>query len=198
MPSENIIQGVAFKELKTHPDDRGFFRELIRFNDPFFAANDLAMAPTLPAGNFGQSSFGQWSHSKMGKNTVKAWHFHHLQIDWWYVPMGVVQTVLYDLREESPTFKQKMEFKLGDSALDSECLSVIVRIPQGVLHGCKVLSESAHLFYITSRTYDPSDEGRYPYNSPLVPHNWGAESSIVVAPNDCRTFIPSAERIKVK
>ena len=29
------IEGVEIKELVTHPDERGFFREIIRVTDPF-------------------------------------------------------------------------------------------------------------------------------------------------------------------
>jgi dTDP-4-dehydrorhamnose 3,5-epimerase len=39
-----MIHGVEIKELTTHTDERGFFRELIRSSDPIF-----------PEG------FGQWS-----------------------------------------------------------------------------------------------------------------------------------------
>ena len=171
----NSIAGVSFKQLKTFADGRGFFRELIRASDPFFA-----------------DGFGQWSHSKMKRNTVKAWHYHHLQIDWWYLAVGTVHAVLFDNREESPSFGQKLEFMLGD---DAEALSAVVKIPPGVLHGCKVLSETAHLFYITSRTYDPNDEGRFPFNSPLVQHNWGPEASLIVAENDLRLTVPTAPRV---
>jgi dTDP-4-dehydrorhamnose 3,5-epimerase len=167
------IEGVVFKELKTFPDDRGFFRELIRGNDPFF-----------------DNGFMQWSHSKMAKNTVKAWHFHHKQIDWWYIGIGLVDAVLYDNRENSSTFGKLLEFKMGDSDDNPEALTAVVRIPQGVLHGLKVKSDFAHLFYITSQVYDPKDEGRIPFNSPDVPYDWGKESELIVVDNDRREFIP--------
>ena len=179
--SNFCITGVEIKELKTFPDQRGFFREVIRFNDPFF--NDEQ-----------SRSFAQWSHSRMALNTVKAWHFHHLQIDWWYAPIGLIHVVLFDDREESPTYKRKMEFLLGENELDSRALSAVVKIPQGVLHGCKVLSDLAHLFYITSQTYNPNDEGRYPFNSDRVPHIWGKAEELIVAPNDCREMLPTSAR----
>lgn len=175
---DSKINGVEIKELLTHPDDRGFFREIIRETDPFFAAG-----------------FGQWSHSKMSLNTVKAWHFHHLQTDWWYLGLGVITVALYDNREESPTFGEKMVFKLGETELDPEAISAVVKIPTGVLHGCKVLSPFAHLFYITSHIYNPNDEGRLPFNTPEVPHNWGNEEDLIVSAKDRITFIPTAERI---
>ncbi|OVE80116.1 hypothetical protein BVY02_01280 [bacterium J17] len=174
---ENKILGVEVKELKTFDDQRGFFREIIRANEPQF-----------------NGEFAQWSHSKMAKNTVKAWHFHHKQIDWWYVGLGLIHTVLFDNRKESSTFGKKLEFFMGDSAGADSGLCALVRIPQGVLHGLKVLSDSAHLFYITSCTYDPQDEGRLPFNSDVVGQNWGDESSLIVADNDRKTLIPPYPR----
>ena len=73
------IIGVFLKDLKSHADDRGFFREIIRKTDNFFD----------------EGGFGQWSHSRMIKNVVKAWHYHHEQTDWWYLPIGHAEVVLY-------------------------------------------------------------------------------------------------------
>lgn len=174
---ENQVDGVSFKQLRTYPDDRGFFRELIRDTDSFFSGG-----------------FAQWSHSKMARNAVKAWHFHHLQIDWWYIGIGAALIALYDNRPESATYQRKLEFKLGDSDADPDALSAIVRIPPGVLHGCKALSEFTHLFYITSRTYDSNDEGRIPFNSPTIPYSWGNEAEVIVSPNDRRHFEPTNPR----
>jgi dTDP-4-dehydrorhamnose 3,5-epimerase len=186
--SENTIRGVEFKPLKTHADDRGFFREIIRVSDSVFqlksAEDNQGFAPDNQGFAQYDQGFAQWSHSLMAKNTVKAWHFHHLQIDWWYLALGVIETVLFDNRKESPTYQKKLVFKLGDPGLDPEAQCSVVRIPQGVLHGCKVLSQTAHLFYITSKIYDPEDEGRLPYNSPIVNHPWGKEEELTVAAND--------------
>ena len=172
LPQDDAIAGVKIKQLKSHPDDRGFFREIVRSSDPFFD----------------EGGFGQWSHSKMGKDVVKAWHYHHQQIDWWYVGLGQIETVLFDNRPESPTYKTKLVFPMGDES------EVVVRIPQGVLHGLKVISDTAHLFYITSRTYDPNDEGRFPFNDPLVRHEWG--EGVITAENDRRRFEPTAPMVK--
>lgn len=173
----NIV-GVEVKNLVSHPDDRGFFREVIRVTDPFFETGD---------------NFAQWSHSKMAENTVKAWHFHHQQTDWWYCPIGVIHTVLIDNREESPTFKEKMELYMGEAELNPMSKQVAVKIPPGVLHGCKVLTPFAHLFYITSKIYNPQDEGRIPYNSPDVSHEWG-EGEWIVSERDTKQFIPPHPR----
>jgi len=183
-PAKQMV-GVEIKDLKTFPDDRGFFREVIRFNDPFFVADSKP------------SNFAQLSHSKMGKNTVKAWHYHHRQTDWWYCGIGVIHAVLFDLREESPTYQKKMEFLLGESEINPEAKALVVQIPPGVAHGCKVISDFAHLFYVTNETYNPEEEGRYPFNSDVVHHDWG-QGEWIVAPKDRVAFEPTAGREKIR
>jgi len=145
-----MIDGVALKVLDTHRDERGFFREIIRVKDDFF-----------------EEGFGQWSHSLMYPGVIKAWHIHKKQTDWWYVGTGVLKVVLYDKRPESSTYRQSMEIMLGDSQEDK-----VLKIPPGVAHGCKCLSGPANLFYITSHTYDPEDEGRIPHDDPEIGYDW--------------------------
>ncbi len=174
--TEHFIHGVTQKTLQTFPDDRGFFREILRYNEEVFS----------------EGQFAQWSHSKMSKNVVKAWHFHHRQTDWWYVALGTIEAVLYDYRPESPTHEQKMQFILSGEDSSS---SNLIRIPPGVLHGLKVLSDTAHLLYITSQIYDPEDEGRIPYNDPTIPHNWG--NDVITVPRDRTLHIPSYERVQI-
>lgn len=177
LPSSKAILGVEIKPLKSWPDQRGFFREIVRVTEPVFSGGQ----------------FAQWSHSKMTKDVVKAWHYHHIQTDWWYVPIGQVETVLFDNREESPTYRTKLVIRMGDSSeFGSDTHEVCVRIPPGVLHGCKALSDTAHLFYITSEVYNPNEEGRFPYNSEIVPHDWGKNA--ITVENDRRTFVPTSTR----
>jgi dTDP-4-dehydrorhamnose 3,5-epimerase len=143
-----LIDGVEIKELVTNADERGFFREIIRETDPFFG------------------HFGQWSHSKMFAGTAKAWHHHARQTDWWYV-IGTLKVALHDLRTDSPTRGESMEFLMGDRF--AKCL----KIPPGVAHGCRAL-ELSHLLYITSSVYDPSDEGRIAHDDPELGYDWTA------------------------
>ena len=190
---EFCIRGVEIKGLKTFPDDRGFFREVIRYNDPFFAGTD-STTPVAPR----STPFGQWSHSKMTVNTVKAWHHHHVQTDWWYCGIGILHVVLFDLRENSPTWKRKMEFLLGDTdepvSSGNSVLTAVAKIPPGVAHGLRVQTNIAHLFYVTSETYNPQDEGRYPFHCAEIPHSWGNERDLIVADNDRRLFAPTAPK----
>jgi dTDP-4-dehydrorhamnose 3,5-epimerase len=151
-----MIADVIIKDLVTYQDDRGFFREIIRITDNFFT-----------------EGFGQWSHSLMYTGVAKAWHIHRIQVDWWYVAVGVLRVALHDTRPESPTFRETMEFLLGDNQP-----SKTIRIPPGVAHGCKCINGPAHLFYITSTIYNPDDEGRIPYNDPVIGYDWVKGPSI--------------------
>lgn len=133
----------------------------------------------------------------MTQNVVKAWHYHHVQYDWWYVALGQIEAVLYDNRPESPSYKQKMILIMGDAQeYGGETREICVRIPPGVLHGLKVLSEYAHLFYITSEVYNPEEEGRLPYNSDLVPHQWG--DNVITVERDRRAFVPARARTPLR
>ena len=151
-----MIEGVVLKELKTFADERGFFRELIRVSDDFFG-----------------EGFGQWSHSKMYRDVIKAWHIHQSQVDWWYVPVGALKVVLHDMRRTSPTHQQTQELFLGEQYGDR-----ILKIPPGVAHGCRVLSGETHLFYVTSNIYNPQDEGRIPHDDPAIGYDWLKRTTI--------------------
>lgn len=144
------IEGVVIKDLVTHPDERGFFRELIRETDPFFG-----------------EGFAQLSHSLMHPGVAKAWHIHKTQIDWWYVPVGVLKVALYDTREDSSTKGQLQELFMGGDHGHK-----ILKIPPGVAHGCKAITGEAHLIYVTSNVYDPAEEGRIPHDDPGIGYDW--------------------------
>jgi dTDP-4-dehydrorhamnose 3,5-epimerase len=145
-----MIDGIFFKELTTHTDDRGFFREIIRASDDFFA-----------------EGFGQWSHSLMFDGVIKAWHFHHVQTDWWYVVSGVLRVGLCDMRQESSTHGQTMDFLLGDYQP-----ATALKIPPGIAHGCKTVQGPVNLLYMTSHIYDPTDEIRIAHDDPEIDFDW--------------------------
>ena len=145
-----MIDGVLTKDLTRHPDERGFFEELIRVSDPIF-----------------KEGFGQLSRSSMITGVVKAWHVHRTQIDWWYVVRGTVKVALYDTRKDCPTYKQLNEFVLGEEAQDG-----ILKIPAGVAHGLKVMKGPCDLVYITSSTYNKDEEDRIPYADTGIGYDW--------------------------
>jgi len=145
-----MIEGVAFRDLMSHTDDRGFFREILRSTDTSFL-----------------EGFGQLSHSYMFDGVIKAWHYHKIQTDWWYVCSGVLRVGLCDMRDDSATHRQTMDFLMGDYQPVR-----VVKIPPGVAHGCKTVQGPVHLFYVTSHVYNPDDECRVTYDSPDIDFDW--------------------------
>ncbi len=105
-----MIEGVERKELTTHHDERGFFREIARDTEEIV-----------------NEGWSQISHSLMHPGVAKGWHVHPTQIDWWYVPAGDLKVALYDTREGSATKGQLDELFLGEH-YDGQLL----KIPAGV------------------------------------------------------------------
>lgn len=145
-----MIEGLEFKDLVTHTDDRGFFRELIRTTDAFFG-----------------EEFGQLSHSLVHTGIIKAWHMHKIQVQWTYVVGGVIKVAVHDCRDDSPTYRETQEFLLGDNHP-----SKIYRLPPGVAHGYRCLSGPANVIYVTSGVYDPSDEIRLSHDDAGIAFDW--------------------------
>lgn len=145
-----MIQGVIIKDLVTHTDERGFFREIIRVSDPFFAAG-----------------FGQLSHSLVNQGVLKAWHAHRWQTQWNYVVSGLISVGLHDTRPDSPTFGETMEFLAGDGQK-----ALCYMFPPGVAHGYRCLQGPMQIIYVTSGTYDLEDEVRIPEDDPAIGYDW--------------------------
>ena len=133
-----MIEGVKIIELTTHNDERGLFREVIRFPDQF---------QEVPV--------GQLSHSLVKEGVVKAWHGHAYQSQWNYVVSGQIQVALYDNRDYSDTYKQIMEFTVGDG-VDP----IAYFFAPGVLHGYKCTKGPMQIIYVTSGVFDLEDEIR--------------------------------------
>ncbi|MEX2160067.1 MAG: dTDP-4-dehydrorhamnose 3,5-epimerase family protein [Dehalococcoidia bacterium] len=147
-----MIEGVEIKQLVTHPDERGFFREIVR------STEDVV-----------REGWKQISHSLMHPGVAKAWHLHKTQIDWWYVPVGDLKVALYDTRNGSATKGELQELFVGE-----HYEAQLVKIPPGVAHGCRVIGGTAHLIYLTSGTYDPDEEGRLDHDDPSIGYDWTA------------------------
>ncbi len=149
----HFIEGVMIKKLVRYPDERGFFEEIIRLTDPFFA-----------------EGFGQLSRSFMHGGVIKAWHIHKTQIDWWYVSRGTLKVALFDERKKGKTYRKLMQLTMGEDGQD-----VVLKIPPQVAHGLKVISSNAELFYITSKVYNPeNEEGRIAETDKEIGFDWDA------------------------
>lgn len=144
------IDGVIIKDLVTHEDSRGYFREILRLNE-----------------DFPVSHVGQLSHSMVNSGVLKAWHYHLQQSQWNYVACGDVLVALYDYRKGSPSFGEVMELRFGENQQPKAYF-----FPSGVLHGYKCFKGPMHIFYMTSGVYDLLDEARLPNNQPDLGYDW--------------------------
>ena len=150
-----MITGVRTKHLVRHPDDRGFFQEILRDDEGLIA------------------SFGQASLSKTYPGTIKAFHYHKEQDDLWFFPVGHAQVVLHDLRIDSPTFGVTDIHYLGEDS------PKLLLIPVGVAHGYRTLgTRPALIVYFTTRSYriDAPDEYRIPYDDPSIGFDWRTQN----------------------
>lgn len=143
------IDGVIVTPLTTHADDRGYFREMARLSDsPLSEASQISATMSYPG-------------------VIKAFHYHNNQDDLWYCASGMIQAVMYDRREDSPTYQQTQVVPMGENN------PVSLFIPKGVVHGYKVLGPtSALVIYATNQTYDPDDELRIPHDDSEIGFDW--------------------------
>jgi len=133
-----MIDGVKVKKLKVIPDDRGKLMEILRSDDEMF------------------EEFGQVYMTTAYPGVVKAWHYHKRQTDNFTCISGKMRLGLYDAREGSPTRGEVEEYiiSLNDP--------MVVRIPPGVYHGFKCISEEeAVVINTVTVPYDPADPDEY-------------------------------------
>jgi dTDP-4-dehydrorhamnose 3,5-epimerase len=147
----NFIKDVKVKRLKYNCDERGRLIEIFRNDDEEF------------------EKFGQFYMTTAYPKVVKGWHYHKLQDDYFFVAKGMAKIVLCDWREDSPTYKKVNEFFMG------EFNPVLLKIPKGVLHGFKCISEEECLiFNCPTMAYNREnpDEFRLPAHTDEVPYDW--------------------------
>jgi len=146
-----MINGVKIKEVKRHFDDRGFFAEVVKFGEETF------------------KEIKQTSYTETYPGVIKAFHWHKRQYDIWSPVRGSMRIVLYDLREDSPTYQETQAIYAGEDNF------LVVLIPPYVAHGYQVLgTEKVGLFYHTTEAYDPKnpDEERLPFNDSKIGFDW--------------------------
>ncbi len=146
-----MIEGVATKQLRVIPDERGYLMEILRNDDPLF------------------SNFGQVYMTTAYPDVVKGWHYHKEQTDNMTVVRGMAKIVLYDMREDSPTNGEIAEFFVGEKN------PILIQIPPGVAHGMKAIgTELACMLNVPTHkyNYEKPDEYRFPAHGGEIPYDW--------------------------
>ena len=149
-----LIDGVGARVAKLLPDERGRLGEIMRADDPWF------------------EKFGQVYFTTTYPGVVKAWHYHKIQTDHFYVIKGLVKIALYDARDDSPTCGMVNQIYLGE-----HCPGV-VRIPAGVQHGWMCVGrKEAYIVNVVSEMYNYSEPDEYrtdPHDN-NIPYDWTAK-----------------------
>ena len=146
-----MIEGVAVKELRMIPDERGYLMEMLRSDWPEF------------------ERFGQVYVTAVYPGVVKGWHYHKIQTDHFICVSGMAKVVLYDNRDGSPTHGEVNEFYMGWQR------PRLLKIPPGVLHGFKGTGEEMALIVNVPTelyNYEQPDEYRLPAHTDEVPYDW--------------------------
>jgi dTDP-4-dehydrorhamnose 3,5-epimerase len=168
------ISGLLRITFPTFPDDRGFFKEIVRISEIEKATGK-------------EFRLKQANHSRSAKNTLRGIH-----IAPWnkisYVTKGKVQMVIVDCRNGSPTFGQHESFMLGDG--DRSC----VFIPAGCGNSYLVLSEDADYIYLTDQEWAPNIEKNIAWNDPTLAIKWELEGEPILSEKDKNN--PSLTSIK--
>jgi len=144
------IEGVNVIPLKRIPDERGTIYHMLRADAPHF------------------EKFGEVYFSKVYPGVIKGWHIHKIMNQNYAVPVGMIKLVLYDLREDSSSYKNLMELAIGE---DNYCL---VQIPKGVANGYKGIGTTFSLVAnCSSEPHIPQGEmERIDPMSDVIPYNW--------------------------
>ena len=151
--SPDLIAGVEIEPFTVWPDDRGYFLEIARMGERLAAGLAVQDAQVSAAASY--------------PGTIKAFHYHQKQTDYWVAVVGMFQVALADLRADSATFGAKNTLYIGTLR------PWRLLIPPGIAHGYKVVGpEVGVLTYLTSRKYDPDDEGRIPYDDTGIAYDW--------------------------
>jgi dTDP-4-dehydrorhamnose 3,5-epimerase len=146
-----MIEGVRVRRLRLIPDERGYLMEMLRSDWEEF------------------ERFGQVYVTAVYPGVVKGWHYHKKQTDHFICVHGMAKVVLYDGREGSPTCGEVNEFFMGEQN------PILLKIPPGVLHGFKGISQDMTLIVNVPTelyNYEEPDEYRIPPHTDEIPYDW--------------------------
>jgi dTDP-4-dehydrorhamnose 3,5-epimerase len=155
------IKDVQIVEIGSFGDKRGEFSEIFR-----------------------HEWFPQLNWDKLQSNRSKSWakvlrglHYHFHQVDYWYVPQGLIRAALVDLRPHSPSYKASQVIEMGEGH------HIGLFIPIGVAHGFYAVTDCT-LIYFVNNYYDSSDEFGVAWNDPSFNLNWGNDDTLIISQRD--------------
>ncbi|NWJ45217.1 MAG: dTDP-4-dehydrorhamnose 3,5-epimerase family protein [Chloroflexi bacterium] len=136
------IEGIAFHQIRTFSDNRGFFREVARMDLPLF-----------------EEGFARKFHASLALGKAPLWMCHPTETAWFYVPTGAVSLQLRDLREKSSTFGVQIQYELSGAEQAS-----VIKIPAGVAYSFEALNAScAEIIQLVGANYSHKNLKYFPF-----------------------------------
>jgi dTDP-4-dehydrorhamnose 3,5-epimerase len=150
---ELSIPGLFVVERPTHRDERGFFREVVRW-DELEAAIGREFRPV------------QWNHSVSEPRVLRALH-----AEAWnklvYPVTGTMFAAVVDIRPDEATFG-----RIAEVTLDAAEPTALF-IPSGLANSiCVVGDEPVHYLYLVDAYYDGSDTRAVAWDDPDLAVRW--------------------------
>jgi dTDP-4-dehydrorhamnose 3,5-epimerase len=148
------IDGVRFRPARPVPHEDGYLTEVAR------ADWELLEAPIV-----------QVHVTTTFAGRIRAWGLHERITDRLFVVSGLVRIVVFDPREDSPTYRRVNEFMLGEKNPG------LLVIPPQLYHGWKSLSDAdAVIINMPDKVYD--------YEAPDALHmSWDSDTAKQIIPH---------------
>lgn len=151
------IEGVYMVPIRAFADERGAFMETFR-------------REWFPWVNWDRI---QSNCSMSSAGVLRGLHYHHHQIDYWYVPKGTLRVGMVDLRPNSPTYLATHSLELGEGN------NAGLFIPTGVAHGFYALTDVMLTYMVNNYYGKGEDENGVAWNDPDIGINWGVETPLI-------------------
>ena len=145
-----MINGVAIKILNRIPDDRGKILHIMKNTDVEY------------------KTFGEVYCSTIYPGIVKGWHLHKVMTLNYAVLKGKIKFVLFDPREDSPTYGKIQEIYIGEDNY------VRVTVPPGIWNGFMGVGiNESFVINFTDISHDPDEIIRLdPHNNDIIDYDW--------------------------
>jgi len=154
----DLPSGVELLPLEQHRDDRGWLSEIFR---------DDRSPPLRPC---------QWNATVSEPNVLRGMHAHFRHRDYLVVVHGRLSVGLFDIREESATYRSGAIVEVSGDAVSALC------VPVGVLHGFYSHAQTIYIYGVDAY-FDPSDELGCHWSDPGLNLEWPCTAP-VLSPRD--------------
>lgn len=157
---KSLVEGISLVELRQISDKRGALLHMLRSDAPEF------------------SKFGECYFSEVLPGAVKAWKFHHRQVQNIAVPVGRIRMVIYDDRDGSSTRGQVEVLELGRPDKYFR-----LQIPPQLWYGFSCISKvPALLVNCSDLLHDPLESQTREFDDRSIPYSW-VEPCEGISPN---------------